>query len=378
MTKVVFETATIADAIRKADRIAPGKGKAFDKAAGIVIEVDPNNEPAVIVRATNLDIYSMEWVDTLSVEGEARKWRLPSGLLAQLMGSLPIGSGTTVTLAEVKDKKGHEVLQITTSGRTKVVFNMMRVEEYPHWSAFDPDNLYRADDLGGRLGLVEWAAAKSDNIVVLAGVHFDGERVMATDRYKFACTTMPIAQLDFPVTVPSGILGQVLKKTGEVSIGIEGGQLLIMPDEHTQIRTVLYGDEYPNVKRIMDREKPNTLKVRKAPMLDVIARASNFSGADRFPTLRVFIGQEEIAVMMTNEEIGLLGDVVEVAGQATHKRFEMKFNPDSLRDAITNSPSDEIEIGYDIEKPKGTLYVNGGSGYESWVMPRGDAVPQDR
>src|SRR6478735_9046351 len=117
MTKVVFETATIADAIRKADRVAPGKDKAFDKAAGIVIEVDPQAEPPVIIRATNLDVYSMEWMDVLSVEGDVARWRLPSSLLAQVMSKLPIGSGTTVTLEEITDGRGHSVIQLTTSGR---------------------------------------------------------------------------------------------------------------------------------------------------------------------------------------------------------------------------------------------------------------------
>jgi len=374
MTKVIFETATIADAIKKADRIAPGKGKAFDKAAGIVFEIEPKNDPAVIVRATNLDVYSMEWVDCLSVEGEPTTWRLPAQLLAQVTGSLPIGSGTTVTLEEVKDGRGHSTVQMTTSGRTKAKFNMMRTEDYPHWSAFDPDTLYTAKDIGGRIAQVEWAAAKSENIEVLVGVHFDGELCMATDRYKFAVAELKIPDLEFPITVPAGLLSQVLKKTGEVSIGVAGGQLLVMPDEHTQLRVVLYGADYPNAKKIMDRDKPNKIKLRKAAFLDIIGRAAAFAGADRFPTLRVYFGQEEVAVMMTNDEIGLLGDVVEVPGYADHKRFEMKFSPDNLRNAISNAPNEEIEIGYDITKPKGIFYVNGGSGYESWVMPRGDVA----
>lgn len=375
MTKVVFETATIADAIKKAARIAPGKGKAFDKAAGIVLEISPGTEAPVVVRATNLDIFSMEWVDAVEATGPSATWRLPSQLLAQVIGSLPIGSGLQTTFEEIIDAKGHSFVQVTNR-RTKAKFNMMRAEDFPAWSVFDPDTLYPCEDLGGRIDQVEWAAAKSDNLPILSGIYFDGSQCLATDRYRLAAAELKIPDLQHPVAVPAGLLGQILKQTGEVMVGIDGGQFLIMPDEHTQIRCVLYGQDYPKVERIMVRDKPNKLIVKKAPLLEVISRANAFTGSDRFPTLRVYFGKEEIAVMMNNEEIGLLGDVVEVPGHCLHERFEIKFTPKNLVDAITKSPNEEILLGYDISNPKATVYVDGGSGYEAWVMPRGDANPE--
>lgn len=374
MTKVVFETATIADAIKKAARIAPGKGKAFDKAAGIVMEISPGTEAPVVIRATNLDLFSMEWVDVVEAEGEATTWRLPGDLLAQVINSLPIGSGSHTTFETVDDKKGHTFVQVTNR-RTKAKFNMMRTEDYPQWSVFDPDTLYPAEDLGGRIDQVEWAAAKSDNLPVLSGIYFDGQQCVATDRYKLAAAELKIPDLQQPVTVPAGLLGQILKQTGEVMVGIDGGQFLIMPNEHTQIRAVLYGQDYPQVDRIMKRDMPNILLVKKAQLLEVISRATAFTGADRFPVLRVFIGAGEIGVMMHNDEIGLLGDVVEVPGHANHKRHEIKFTPKHLTDALSKAPNDEVAIGYNIENPKNIVYINGGSGYEAWVMPRGDAQP---
>lgn len=368
MTKAVFETATFADVIKKADRVAPSKGNAFDKAAGIIIAVHPGDEANVVVRATNLNVYSMEWVDFVELSGEPVEWRIPSRLFAQVIASLPIGTGKTVTLEEVtQNGKTHLAL---SSGRTKAKFNLMQVEHYPAWSAFDPTNLIKADNLGGKIAQVEWAAAKSDADSQLEGVHFDGEHALATNRYRLACAELHIPDLPASVTVPAGILGQILKQTGEVMIGVTEHQLLLMPDDSTQIRAILYGGEYPKVERIMNREYPDILKVRKTPLLEVMTRATAFAGADRFPKLRVFIGREEIAVMMDNEEVGLLGDVVEVAGYATHPRVEMFFTPQYLIDAVTFAPSEEIEIHYDHENPSRIVYIDGGSGYEVWVMPR--------
>lgn len=367
MTKITFETATLADVIKKAAKIAPSKGNAFDKAAGIVMEIDPANS-SVIVKATDLNIFSMEWVDYVSLEGNPAIWRIPSVLFAQVLGSLPIGSGKTVTL-ETKEDRGHIYLALT-SGRTKAKFNLMDADHFPPWYPFDPTNLIKAENLGGRIAQVEWAASKSDATPQLEGVHFDGERCVATDRYRLACSELRIPDLENPVTVPAGILGSILKQTGEVMIGIEENQLLIMPDDSTQIRAILMGGEYPHVDRVMKRDQPDHIKVRKALLLEILTRAAAFAGNDRFPALKCFLGKEEIAVMMENQEIGLLGDVVEVPGYAQHDRQEVVFTSKNLLDAVSFAPNDEIDIGYDHEDMEKIMYINGGSGFEAWIVPR--------
>lgn len=366
MTKITFETATFADVIKKAAKVAPTKGNAFDKAAGLVLEIDPGN--SVIVRATDLNIFSMEWVDYVEAEGPAVTWRVPSALFAQVMSSLPIGSGKHVTLEGKLDKD--RPFLFLSSGRTRAKFNLMSLDHYPPWYPFDPSDLIKAENLGGRIAQVEWAAAKADATPQIQGVHFDGERCIATDRYKLACADLRIPDLAEPVTVPAGILGQILKQTGEVMIGIDENQLLLMPDESTQIRAILYGGEYPKVDRVMRRDQPNVLKVKKAPLLEVMTRASNFAGNDRFPALKLFIGREEIAVMMENSEIGLLGDVCEVPGYAQHDRRQVVFTSRNILDAVSYAPNEEIEIHYDESKMDNIMYVNGGSGFEAWVVPR--------
>jgi DNA polymerase III sliding clamp (beta) subunit (PCNA family) len=365
--KISFETATIAEAIKAAERVAPSKGAAFDKAAGIVIDVD-SSSPTVVVRSTNTDVYHMAWVDYLTLEGEGRvTWRLPSRVFAGVMASLPIGSGKSVVFEQIGN-----ILHVT-QGRTKPRFTLINPDHYPTWSAFDPDGLVAAPDLGGRIGMVEWAAAKIDP--PFSGVHFDGDRVVATDRYRLATVPMSIPDLVEPVTVPAGILGSVLKQTGEVMIGITKDQLLIMPDEYTQIRAVIYGQAYPNVKRVMDtnRGHPQTIGFARGELLTLIDRALNFQGSNRAPTLRLFLGQEEIAVMMADAEIGMIGDVLEVPGQANHDRVEIKFTPKNLQDVLQNAPNEKVEMGYDPAKPGAMVYVNGGSGYEAWAMPRMEA-----
>ena len=371
MTKVVFETATIADAIKKAERIAPSKGQAFDKAAGIVLSVDTDTG-LVVVRATNLDIYSMEWVDTISIEGETIEWRVPSALFARVLKDLPIGTGREVIL---EDKMtGHTRMLHMTSGKTKAKFNLMSTEYFPEWEVFDPTGLLEVDDLGGRVAMAEWAAGMKEE-PPLCGIHLDGEFVLACDRYRLAKAPMPITGLDEPITIPAGILGQIMKKEGSVSIGVRDQQLLIMPDKTTQIKTVVYGAEYPPVERIQKRDHPNVVKVRKGPLLDVMQRTSNFSGTDRFPVLKMFFGKKQIAFMMQTLEVGAIMDSLDVDGQCDHDFFEIKFLPSNIMEAIQAVPNEELEIFYDMENPLAIIRVDGGSGYEAWIMPLRNVTP---
>ena len=372
MTRAVFEVATIADAIKSAERVAPSKGAAFDKSAGILIELDPA-QGTVVVRATDTEIYHMAWIDTVELEGVPVTWRVPADLFSGVMSSLPIGSGKQVELTDTIN--GHARALHLNSNRTKCKFMLMDHSYYPEWGAFDPDNLFPARDLGGRISQVEWAAAKTE--IPINGVHLDGEWAVCTDRYRAARVPLLIPDLVNPVTIPSGILGQILKQTGEVQIGVDGETFMIMPDEHTQIRSVIYANKYPNVKRIMKTDYPFFVKTKKTELLDVINRALNFQGNNRTPTIRVFFGNEEIACMMSDAERGLIGDVVEVPGQCVHDRFEVKFTPRNLVDAVSSSPNEEVVIGYDTDRSTGIVHVSGGSGYDAWVMPRMDLGEKD-
>jgi DNA polymerase III sliding clamp (beta) subunit (PCNA family) len=368
--RVVFETAAFADSIKKAAIVAPGHGQAFDKANGIVLNLDPSaaNGWQVLIRSTNLDVYRMEWLDPEEIDGLAPStWRLPSKAFSSLISSLPIGSGKTVTLEE--GVNGLQRFVRVTSGRMKARFNLIQYEGYPGWSVFDPSKLSQAMDLGARISQVEWAADSSGQ-PPLAGVHFDGTHAVATDKYRLVCAPVEIPGLTEPITVPSGLLAQLLRQTGEIKVGVDGGQLLLMPDESIQIRCVLFGTEYVATRKIRENEYEHTVKVKKASILDMLQRAQSYGASDRDAAMRVFIGEEEVCVMMANQEIGVISDALEVPGQANHERFEILFTPKNLIEPISNSPSEEVIIGYTPGSPNRIVRFDGGSGYLAFAMPR--------
>src|SRR5690606_31010723 len=108
-------------------------------------------------------------------------------------------------------------------------------------------------------------------------------------------------------------------------------------------------------------------------ILDMMRRATAFSGADRMPTIRMFFGKEQVAVLMDNPDVGAMQDVMDVPGYCTHDRVEIKFTPRNLIEAIEKSPGERITLCYDPDKPQKTMYLKGDSGYEAWVVTRGES-----
>lgn len=366
ISTITFETAAFADVIKKAEKVAPKKGAAFDKAAGILIQFDPAGVPLAVVKATNLNLFSMEWVNVADMSGEPATWRLPSFLLAHVVSSLPIDSGKTVTM--YSEASGHNTIIHLKSGRTKVRFHPIDHVYYPPWGAFDPDHMFPANDLGGRISQVEWAASGSD--ATLSGVYLDGEYAIATDKFRLARVPLLIPELEEPIVIPSGVLGSILRPTGETQIGSSGQMLHIMPDEHTQIKSVIMDVKYPNVSKITSREFDNSILLSRDALIAAINRVLPFGAGDRVAPLKMFFGRGEIAVFMQNEEVGQIGDVVEVPGYADHDRFESHFTPKNLMDALNKSPNDKISLMYNVGQGKGLFKVDDNAGYEAWVMPR--------
>lgn len=365
-TSVTFETATIADTIKKAGQVAPSKGSAFDKAAGIVLDITPDDPVKCVVRATNLDIFFIEAVDVVQAVGEPVRWRLPSTVLAHVVGTLP-AANNEITFADQTES----TRIMMTSKKLRAQIARIDSSYYQDFDVADID-YSDVDGVGGRINQVAWAAAKGSDIP-FNGIHFTGTHIVATDRYRVARVPL-LAPLARPVTVPAGVLGTILRQTGEIQIGLDDTLMYFRPDEYTQISTVLLEQAYPPIDKIITTGYEHFVKLRKQELIDMVNRSLGFAGADRAPLLRVFIGKEQIAPFLANEEVGHIGDVLEVPGQCDHERIEICFTPKNLIDALSNAPNDTVSIGYNTSVWTKVLYVDGGSGYEAWVVPRKNLV----
>jgi DNA polymerase III sliding clamp (beta) subunit (PCNA family) len=363
VSTVIFETAVIQSAVSKASRVAPTKGSAFDKSAGIVLEVQPDEDYPVIIKATDTQTFYMEWLNAIHSEGPSESWRLPSEALDLILQKMPVGSG-----CQVKMERVPEGIKITAGSKRGTLY-VMKMDEYPTMMPYDSSTLVEAPGFIEKITQVEWAADPSGS-APLGYVFLNGKNAMATDRHRLAVSVLEF-DTDEPILVQARTLTRVLGKNTNPKVGVDNGMLHIMPDDHTQIRTATYEGSYPNMERLMLRNKPNEIRVRKKDLLDIMEAALTVAGNERFPSMDLHIGRGEIAASLANKSYGLFGDVLSVPGQADHKRTMITITPKLLMDAINQAPDDVIVFGYDLADLRKPLYVNGGSGFEAWVALRG-------
>lgn len=369
MTEVIFETASLADVIGKASRVAPGKvGVAFDKAWGIVLDIYPDEEIKCVVRATNLDVFYTESVTCEHASGPKARWRLPAQFLSNLISKLPIGIGKSVKFTQNKNRV------VITCGRMKATLALGDSAEYPHWDSFE-EEMTTVSNLGHTLSLVEWAAS-AQNDPPWCGVHLNGEYAIATDRYKVVRVPCPI-ELKEPITIPAGVLRGVIRAMGDTEVSTDGNMLLLQPDDSTQIRTVIYEADFVNIDPITKIDLPNKIEINKDEALALLERVNQYAGADRMPIIKLFLGKGELAAYMSNDEVGFVGDVLILSGQCPHERFEVKFTPKNIMDALAKCPSQRLTLYYDPSNPMQVVRISDEDAYDAWVKPRKELTPSN-
>jgi len=375
---VTFETAGLASAVGKAARVAPSKGMAFDKAAGILIEGRPFAEPGrqITIKATNLEVDYLEWVQPLEIHSdEDFDWRLPSSIFAGFCAGMPIGSGKTVTITR-EDHGGNIMLR---SGKAKASINVMKADSYKRWEPFDPDALHDVKDFPARVAQAAWACDK--DAVPFSGIHLTGTHIFATDKYRLVRTPCDAA-LEAPVTVPMDTLGPILKSVEDVRLGANPNYVLIMPDEYTQMRAIIYDMGYPNIEKIMDATIFN--RVVTAPRIRLREALTRMTGliakGERYPIVTCTFTPDTIYLEMTVPSVGTMTDEVDISTETVAhpaieeegapEEFVIHFTPTTITDCLDQPRTDTVSLGYRTDRNGVPVKVWDGLGFESWLMPR--------
>ena len=360
MTEVTFETATLASAITKAARVAPTKGAAFDKSAGIMLEVRPGGDHPITVKATDLEVTYLEWVNSLQIVGDECNWRLPSGTLAGIVAGLPLGTQTTL-----KAESESRILSLVC-GKTKAKLPLIEGLAFSNFEPFAADDLATVPKFSERVAQVSWACDRA--AVPFTGVHIDGKNLMATDRYRLAQVPCEVGIISEPITVPLEVLRPILKHLQDAKLKATDRRLLMMPDEYTQVTSVIFDAKYPNIQNVQRRDYPQMLLLDKEAVRTVINRMLVLVKGERYPVMRLTIGGGVIKVFMNVEDVGEMEDEIDVPA-ATHDPHVVYYTPTNFLDGLTNSGKPEVEFHYDPANALAFGYFKD-EGYESWIVPR--------
>jgi DNA polymerase III sliding clamp (beta) subunit (PCNA family) len=243
---------------------------------------------------------------------------------------------------------------------------------FPEWEPFDTSGLQEVKGLAARMNQVAWACDKGR--VPLTGIYLDGATAVATNSYRLARVPL-VAPFSEPVTLPQDVIAPLLKETVDAMVGVHDGKFYMMPDDDTQIIANTFATKFPDVSRALNPVRPNIIELDKEQFADSINRMMLLVSSDRYPRLDITIGDERIHIALRAEGVGVIEDQIDLDGQAVHDDCTNYFDPKNFLDAIRNSPNTKLKVGYDTEKSKMPFYIDGGSGYEAWVVPRAKVAP---
>lgn len=367
MTKpsVSFEPATLASAVSKANRVAPTKGAAFDKAAGIVIEIDPKGgERAVVVKATDLELTYLEVVNHLEIDGMSKKtvWRLPSKVFNGIVSNLPIASDTPVTLID-----DDTYLTIKCGKKKAKILKIDAGAAYMKWAPFDESDLVLVEGFAKRVSQVTWAC--DPDAIPYTGIRIDGESLFATDKYQMASVPceVPVAE---PITVPLAPIAPVMKTLTDARLAATERRLLLMPDEHTQITSTIYDAQYPPIDRVLAIEFPNRLTVAREEFKAALSAMMVLCTGERYPRVQLTIGNERIKMFMDVPKVGLMEDEIGVNG-AAHDDYDISYTPTYITESLGAVDAPEIEWSY-VAGQMNLVRISDQKDYRAWFPPRKD------
>lgn len=359
--RITFETNTLASAVSKAARVAPTKGAAFDKAAGLLIEVDPAAQHEVTIKSTDLEVTYMEWINALTIEADKMTFRVPSALFTGILSGLPIGSEVTLEITDT------HILILCGKKRAKVLRIDPRLS-FLKWEPFDPDGLTTVDNFSALVAQVSWACATDS--IPYTGVHMDGTYLWATDKYKL--TRVPCAmEVDEPITAPLGILRPIFKNLSDARLAATSSKLLLMPDEFTQVTSVIFHEPYPDIAANLLKKLTHnaSFTIDRERFRDAVNSMMVLCRADRYPRTVLTIGGSRVHVYMDVPDVGEMEDEIEVDG-AEHDDHVVHFTPTYITTALDASSTPEVTFAYDTKNSLSLGHISDGSDYNAWFTAR--------
>jgi DNA polymerase III sliding clamp (beta) subunit (PCNA family) len=366
-TEAVFSVAELADAVSRAARVAPTKGAAFDKAAGIIIDLDVVKARAEL-RATDLETSFFQSIQCISATGPSLVWRVSSLLLDGFLQSLPKREDDTVALIG----RGDDKIRLRC-GKTVIALQLLPVTEFPSLGDVPVFEGTPANEVAAKVEQVAWSVdLKRAN---LSGVYIDGTRMIACDGFTL-CSIPCQVGVDKPILVPMQTLKSLLKQASDVRMATNGPRIYVSLDAETVVSSSLIMDEFPKVDPLMVTDFGGTLSFRKTAFQDCMNRLNTMARQDRLPAITLTLGTSgmlralifDVAV----KGVGRIRDELDITTDC-EVEYVISFQPAHLEKAVEACQGDTVSLdfapGGEFDKPK-QIRIRDDKDFQCWIVPR--------
>jgi DNA polymerase III sliding clamp (beta) subunit (PCNA family) len=353
--------ASLHDSLQRATRIAPTKGAAYDRAAGILLEF--REDSTVLIKATNTEItyrHVLNCAESSMSEVPARI-RLPSTLLSGFVATLPMAGDQHVRF--LRDSKGRIVVQYNKTS-TKATMNEV-TGEFPNIPAYDFDEMVSAGELAERIEQVSWAVGDNG---VTAGIHIDGHSLTAISG-TVAATVECSVGVDAPVTAHLSTIAPLVKSGSNVRMAARDGRLVVALDETAQITSTVLLDPWPNaVERLAGMDFPHSFTVNRGRWKEGLERMLVFVRNDRFPKMNLELSDGKMLLHFGASITGEAQDgcaIGSYSGPSDVTKFV--FNPHLLIAALDAHPGTNVLVHFGGPRQP-FMFTDPGSSYRAWVI----------
>lgn len=209
------------------------------------------------------------------------------------------------------------------------------------------------------------AASTDDSLPVISAVMFDGDRVVATNRYVLHVGNVPGAGYS-KVLVPASAIKQVVKNgKPTVMVLADDGRNVQFVSEGVVFTSRLIEGEFPPHQKLIPQDYPGRVTVAKAKLVEAIDHLQPLI-TDAITPVRVEIDGKRMTLEVITQEHGTGSVDFDLIDDA--EPIRIGFNPVFLKACVTSGgPGDFVDIEY-IDPMKPPLVVDTD---ESWETGRG-------
>lgn len=372
--RVVFETATIADALNKAARVAPsiksiGSDDGAMRIAGINIQYSEYHN-AVYISSTDLDIRYSQQVTPLEISGSG-EWRVPVQV-AKYIDTLPKSRGSTVEMSAPSGLL--QIVRAHRNGESRGEYALISGAPFPSWDAYDETGAEAVGSLASKLESVAWATGDDDAVPEFGGIYLDGYYAMATDRYVAARIPLSIPSLvNNGITVPADKLIGIVRQAGDALVTrIESG-LGVTPDDFTQIEVNKLAEN--KCDRLSNMLPANTdfnasATIDVAEFNEVRERISKSLKKGDDTRLTLMVTRDKMLFTIGDGVSGKVTDAIGIKG-GPELPTSITFNNEKIGNVIGKAIGQTAVFCFNQGEKKQPKfpYVMGGAGYEAWCSP---------
>jgi len=276
---------------------------------------------------------------------------------------------------DIEIKEG-EVLNLKAN-ESKTTIKGISTEDFPLIPTIDIEKSIKikVKDFIENVSKIVFASALDELRPVLAGVLFKIEKgdmyTVATDSYRLVETFNKTEyDCDFSIIIPSKTileLSRIIHKYDkeDLLIDISKNQVRFKCDK-IELTSRLIEGQYPNYKKIIPEKIETKAVVNTDDFVTAIKRASLFA-KENSNNIKLEIQKGKVFTIVDSTQIGSENSYIEAETVGDDKKIA--FNAQYLLEALSNIPTDTVEIGVNSSITPGVIKATNNDSVVHVIMP---------